>query len=220
MKDQKKKKYIYGSLIGISAIGVGILLVFLLYKLPEVGIAIDKLSQILAPITSGAVIAYLLRPICNGLNAKLQKWRPKWKEKTVDYIAITLSMIIGLLIVYALIAILVPQLYYSIVSIWDTLPGKAANFVAYLEETFSEAEGIIHFFGQSSEAIYETIDSWIETTVLPNLSSIVSGVGMSVWKVLVFLKNLLIGLIVAVYLLANRKTFKPLFFNSYFNGTF
>lgn len=208
MKDQKKKKYIYGSLIGISAIGVGILLVFLLYKLPEVGIAIDKLSQILAPITSGAVIAYLLRPICNGLNAKLQKWRPKWKEKTVDYIAITLSMIIGLLIVYALIAILVPQLYYSIVSIWDTLPGKAANFVAYLEETFSEAEGIIHFFGQSSEAIYETIDSWIETTVLPNLSSIVSGVGMSVWKVLVFLKNLLIGLIVAVYLLANRKTFK------------
>jgi len=33
-------------------------------------------------------------------------------------------------------------------------------------------------------------------------------VGMSVWKVLLFLKNLLIGVIVAVYLLANRKTFK------------
>ena len=208
MKDSKKKRYLYGSLIGVTAVGVGILLLFLLYRLPEVGQAIDKLSQILAPITCGAVIAYLLRPICNGLNLRIQKWRPKWKEKMVDYIAITLSMILGILIVYALIAILVPQLYYSIVSIWDTLPGKAANFIAYLEETFSEAEGIIHFFGQSSEAIYEAIDGWVETTVLPNLSSIVSGVGMSVWKVLVFLKNLLIGLIVAVYLLANRKTFK------------
>lgn len=208
MKDTKKKRYLYGSLIGMTAVGVGIFLFFLLYRLPEVGTAIDKLSEILAPITCGAVIAYLLRPICNGLSGKLQKWLPKWKEKTVDYLAITLSMIIGLLIVYALIAILVPQLYYSIVSIWDTLPDKADNFVAYLEDTFAEGEEIIQFFGQSSDAIYDAIDGWVETTVLPNLSSIVSGVGMSVWKVLVFLKNLLIGLIVAVYLLANRKTFK------------
>ena len=37
--------------------------------------------------------------------------------------------------------------------------------------------------------------------------SIVSGVGSSVWKVLMFLYNLLIGLIVAVYLLFSRKKF-------------
>lgn len=208
MKDPKKKRYLYGSLIGVSAVGVGILLLFLLYRLPEVGQAIDKLSDILAPITCGAVIAYLLRPICNGLFTKLQKWFPKWKEKTADAVAITLSMIVGILIVYALIAILVPQLYYSIVSIWDTLPDKANRFIGYLEETFTQGTGLIHFFGQSSEFIYETVNTWVETKILPNLTDIVSGVGMSVWKVLLFLKNLLIGLIVAVYLLANRKTFK------------
>ena len=208
MKDPKKKKYLYSSLIGVSAVVAGILLFFLLYRLPEVGQAIDKLSAILAPITCGAVIAYLLRPICNGIGEALQKWRPKWKYKTVDTIAITLSMVLGILIVYALIAILVPQLYYSVVSIWDTLPEKAEKFIAYLESTFTKGGELIHFFGQSSEAIYEAVDSWVKTNVLPNLSSIVSGVGMSVWKVLLFLKNLLIGLIVAVYLLANRKTFK------------
>jgi len=208
MKDLKKKRYLYSSLIGASAIGVGILLFFLLYKLPEVGQAFDRLTAILAPITCGAVIAYLLRPICNWIGERLQKWCPKWKFKTVDTVSITLSMVLGLLLVYAMIAILVPQLYYSIVSIWDTLPDKAERFITYLENTFTKGGDLIHFFGQSSGAIYDAVDSWVESHVLPNLSSIVTGVGMSVWKVLLFLKNLLIGVIVAVYLLANRKTFK------------
>lgn len=208
MKDPNKKRYLYGSLIGISAVAVGILLFFLLYRLPELGKAFDKLSAILAPITCGAVIAYLLRPICNGLSNKLAAWRPKWKEKTVETIAISLSMVIGILLVYALIAILVPQLYYSIVSIWDTLPDKAERFFTNLEHTFAKGGTWIHFFNESSEVIYDAIDNWVQTNVVPNLSSIVSGVGMSVWKVLLFLKNVLIGFIVAVYLLANRKTFK------------
>jgi len=167
MKEVKNKRYLYGSLIGISAVAAGILLFFLLYRLPEVGAAIDKISGILAPITCGAVIAYLLRPICNGLSRKLSQWLPKWKEKTVDSIAITLSMIIGVLIVYALMAILVPQLYYSIVSIWDTLPDKAERFFSYLENTFAKSGPLIHFFDESSEVIYDTVNNWIQTKVVP-----------------------------------------------------
>ena len=208
MKEVKNKRYFYGSLIGITAVGVGILLFFLLYKLPEVGAAFNKLSSILAPISCGAVIAYLIRPICNWLSEKLTKWLPKWKPKSVDALAITLSMILALLIVYALFAILVPQLYYSVVSIWDTIPAKASRFFAYLEATFAQSADLIHFFDTSGEQLYEAANNWVHTAVIPNLSGIVSGVGMSVWKVLIFLKNLLIGLIVAVYLLANRKTFK------------
>lgn len=208
MKDPKRKRYVYGTLAGVGVVGVCILLFFLLYKLPEVGAAVDKLAAILAPITCGAVIAYLLRPICNWFYSRFLKWFPKWKLKTVDFLSIILSVITGLLIVYALIAILVPQLYYSIVSIWGTLPEKAERFIAYLESTFAEGNAIIQFFGQSSEMLYEAVDNWVQTSVLPNLTNIVSGVGMSVWKVLIFLKNLLIGVIVAVYLLANRKKFK------------
>ena len=45
------------------------------------------------------------------------------------------------------------------------------------------------------------------TELLGGVTNIVSGVGMGVWKVLLFLKDFLIGLIVAVYLLAIRKRF-------------
>jgi len=208
MKDTKKRPYLYGIVTGFGAISLSVLFFFLLYKLSEISIAVDKLMEILAPITYGGVIAYLLRPICKALDQKISKLFPKLKPKVADLISVGLSLVIGLLIVYALIAILVPQLYNSIVSIWDTLPEKADQFAASLQNKFTGAEDIIQFFDQGSDVLYEAADNWIKNTVMPNLSAIVSNVGMSVWKVLLFLKNILIGIIVAAYLLGNRKQFK------------
>ena len=45
------------------------------------------------------------------------------------------------------------------------------------------------------------------TSLMGGVGNIVTGVGMSVWKLLLFLKNILIGIIVAVYLLGSRKKF-------------
>ena len=208
MKNPKGKSLIYGILTGFGAISLSVLFFFFLYKINEIGVALDKLNQILAPIIYGGVIAYLLRPICKFLYSKLLKLFPKMKNRTVDLISVALSLVFGLLVVYALIAILVPQLYYSIVNIWDTLPDKADVFVESLQQKFTGAEALIDFFDQGSEVLYQAADNWVKNTVMPNLSAIVSNVGMSVWRVLLFLKNILIGIIIAAYLLGNRFQFK------------
>lgn len=208
MKDEKRKSLIYGILTGFGAISLSVLFFFLLYKIQEIGIAFEKLRQILAPVIYGGVIAYLLRPICKYLYSKLQKLFPKMQHRSADLISVALSLMFGLLVVYALIAILVPQLYYSIVNIWDTLPAKADAFADSLLQKFSGAEVLINFMNQSSDMLYEAADNWITNTVMPNLSDIVSNVSMSVWKVLLFLKNILIGVIIAAYLLGNRFQFK------------
>ena len=208
MKDSKAKSVFFGILTGFGTISLSVLFFFFLYKINEIGLALDKLYQILAPIIYGGVIAYLLRPICKWLYGKLQKLFPKMKHRTADLISVALSLFFGLLVVYALIAILVPQLYYSILNIWDTLPDKADAFVANLQEKFTGAEALIDFFDQGSAVLYQAADNWIKNTVMPNLSNIVSNVGMSVWKVLLFLKNILIGVIIAAYLLGNRFQFK------------
>ena len=136
MKDPRKKIFFYGALAGFCAISLSVLFFFLLYKFPEIGDTLDNLSEILAPIIYGGVIAYLLRPICNWVLTLLQRWFPKLKPKTADTIAVALGVVFGLLIVYALIAILAPQLYYSIISIWETLPDKADQFLAFLRRKF------------------------------------------------------------------------------------
>lgn len=208
MKDSKGRSVFYGILTGFGTISLSVLFFFFLYKIDEIGAALDKLNQILAPIIYGGVIAYLLRPICKYLYDKLQKIFPKMKHRTADLISVALSLVFGLLVVYALLAILVPQLYNSIVNIWGTLPEKADVFVESLQKKFTGAEALIEFFDQGSEVLYEAADNWITNTVMPNLSDIVSNVGMSVWKVLLFLKNILIGVIIAAYLLGNRFQFK------------
>ena len=208
MKDSKGGSVLRGILIGFGTISLSVLFFFFLYKIGEIKTALDKLFQILAPIIYGGVIAYLLRPICKWLYSKLLKWFPKMQHRTADLLSVGMSLVFGVLVVYAMIAILVPQLYYSLLNIWDTLPDKADAFVASLQEKFSGAKDLIDFFDQSSEMLYQTADAWIKETVMPNLSNIVSNVGMSVWKVLLFLKNILIGVIIAAYLLGNRFQFK------------
>lgn len=208
MKDPKRSSFFYGILAIFSAITLSGLLFFLLIKLPQIRDMLKSLSNILAPIIYGGVIAYLLRPICNWTYALLKGWFPKLKDSIADTIAIAVSLVIGILVVYALIAILAPRLYDSVVSIWNTLPEKADQFIAFLNNTFSGDNALVQFFETSSDTIYTAIDGWFKTTIVPNLTNIVSGVGMSVWKVLLFLKNFLIGMIVAIYFLASRKKFK------------
>ena len=208
MKESRIKTIFTGIIIGFGTISLSVLFFFILYKIKDIGVAIDRLAQILAPIIYGGVIAYLIRPICKTIHEKIRKYFPKMSEKTADFLSIGLSLLFALLIVYALFAILVPQLYNSIISIWDTLPDKADSFVTNLETKYSDATELIEFFDVSSAVIYDGIDNWVKNNVMPNLSNIVSNVSMSVWKVLLFLKNVLIGVIIAAYLLGNRRVFK------------
>ena len=207
MKNPEKKPYIYGMLAGFGAISLSVLFFFFLYRLQGVGQAMDTIAEILAPFIYGGVIAYLLRPVCNWYSRNMNKVFRGKRPKLAEMLAVTLSMVTGLLAVYALIIMIAPQLYRSIVSLWASIPDKLDQLLAWFSETFGENEVLLQYFNTSSETIYNELDTWARGTLVPYIKDIVSGVGMSVWKVLLFLKNLLIGLIVAVYLLASRKKF-------------
>ncbi|MBQ7801221.1 MAG: AI-2E family transporter [Oscillospiraceae bacterium] len=207
MKNPEKKPYLWGMIAGFGAISLSVVFFFLIYRLQGVGAAVDTLIDILMPFIYGGVIAYLLRPVCNwysGLLSRAFKGRHrKWSEA----LAVTLSMITGMLVVYALIIMIAPQLYYSIVTLWETIPAKVEQLVKWATETFGENEVLLRYFNTGYTQIYTTLENWAAETLAPYITNIVSGVGMSVWKVLLFVKDLLIGLIVAVYLLGSRKRF-------------
>ena len=159
------------------------------------------------PFVYGGVIAYLLRPMCNWYSEGFRQIMKGKHNKLAEALAITCSMVTGLLIVYLLIIMIAPQLYYSAASLWDTIPQKVEQLVAWATATFGENEVVLNYFIASYNAVYNALDKWAEETLVPQVTNLVSGVGLGVWKVLLFLKNLLIGLIVAVYLLASRKKF-------------
>ena len=207
MKNPERKKYVYWMLVGFGGISLSVIFFFLLYRLQSVEETLQKVVDILMPFVYGGVIAYLLRPMCNWYSAGFGSMLKEKRDKLAEAMAITCSMLTGLLVVYLLIIMIAPQLYFSAASLWNTIPEKVEQLVAWATDTFGENEIILNYFNAGYQAIYTALDQWASETLVPQVSNIVSGVGLGVWKVLLFLKNVLIGLIVAVYLLASRKKF-------------
>ncbi len=212
MKTPEKGKYVLGMLAGFGAISMSVIFFFILYRLPAIGAAVDTVVEILAPFIYGGIIAYLLRPICNWYEKLFTKWLPKKMKKLAAGIAVGLSLITGLLIVYALIIMIAPELYRSVVTLWNTIPGRAAQLYAWATEMMGGDDALLKAINDLSVQVYNSLDKWANESLVPYITNlvggvgnIVSGVGMSVWKILLFLKNFIIGLIVAVYLLAIRK---------------
>ena len=207
MVDPKKKRYVYMMLAISGAIGISLILFFVLYKMQGIGDALGNLSDILAPFIYGSVVAYLLRPLCNGYEDFFANVLGKKSPRLANAMAVALSLVSGILIVYALIIMIAPQLYESILSLWNSLPGKIDQFLTWAQATFGEDEELLQYFNSSYRVVLAELETWVQNTLVPYASNILSGVGSSVMKVLSFVYNLLIGLIVACYLLASRKRF-------------
>ena len=207
MKNPEKRPYLYWMLVGFGAISLSVTFFFLLYRLQSVEEILESVLEILRPFVYGGVIAYLLRPMCNWYSEGFQQLMKGKHNRLAEALAITCSMVTGLLAVYLLIIMIAPQLYSSAATLWGTIPQKVDQLIGWFTETFGENELLLNYFNAGYQAIYTALDSWAENTLVPQVTNIVSGVGLGVWKVLLFVKDVLIGLIVAVYLLGSRKKF-------------
>ena len=202
-----KRRYLFSMLAGFGAISLSILFFFLVYRFQGFGDAINKVVDILNPFIIGSIIAYLLRPICNWYDEQLSDILPVKMRKTANAVAVIMSMFTGFLIVYLLLSMILPELVTSIQNIWVSMPDRVQNFLNWATATFGEDEHLLQMLETAYDTLYTSIDSWAKNTLMPYVTNIVSGVGYSVLKVLNFLLDFLIGLIVAVYLLLSRKRF-------------
>ena len=96
------KPYIYGMLAGFGAISLSILFFFFIYRFDGFGDAVSKVTGILMPFIYGAVIAYLLKPVCNTIEGFLHRIFPEKLHSMANMLAIAATLLFGVLVVYAL----------------------------------------------------------------------------------------------------------------------
>ncbi len=211
MMDKKPhiKPYVYAMLAGFGAITLSIAFFFFLYRFDSLGSAISTLTDILMPFIYGGVIAYLLKPVCNIVEDFLRRFIPEKYKGLISALSIIATLLFGLLIIYALVMMIVPQLITSITSLYYTMQQKLPQFVAWVNDqsVLVNNELLMETVNKTYQAITVDLDKWVKSTLIPSMQSIVSGVGIGVLSLVTVLKNLLIGVIVAIYLLASRKRF-------------
>ena len=203
------KPYLYGMLAGFGAISLSIIFFFLIYRFDGFGDAISTLTGILMPFIYGAVIAYLLKPVCNTIEAFLRRFISEKMKGLINALSVTFTILFGLLLVYALFMMIVPQLITSVTTLYYTAQANITKFMYWANhlEFIEKNEQIMELLNSAYAALNTNLDTWIKNTLLPSMQNILSGAALGVLNVVVVLKNLIIGIIVAVYMLASRKRF-------------
>ena len=111
------------------------------------------------------------------------------------------ALLTVLVLAVGLVSMIIPQLYGSIANLIATLPQDLSqtyrNIMTYLQDYPEVREAVQQYYNIA----YEYIMNFLQNHLMPNMQSIVASLGIGIWSVVNWFKNIFIGLIVMIYLL-------------------
>ena len=204
------KKYLKIGITGAAILASGILYAFVLFKMRIIIELLKGITGILKPFLYGAVIAYLLAPLCNKIEEKLFQTFPKANRKAkrfICFIAIVISLCVALAIVWMVIMLIIPQVWDSVMKIIDMVPQKITilnNWIEHMLENQPELQAYFEEFANQAES---HINSLLNVDTIQKVQSIINSLSVQVFGVLGVLKNISLGFLISAYLLGSRKLF-------------
>ena len=177
----------------------------------------NKLTSTLAPVLYGFAMAYLLSPIVNWLERLIRLGWSKWsltREKTLRRgwlraVSILITWAIVSYALYLLMSVLVPQLIDSITTLINNAESYYNQIYDWADNLLKKNPNISNWVRLNLERYYQDALSLLTEKILPGaqqmLTSVTGGVISSILGVVVFAKNLIIGIIISVYLLAMKE---------------
>ena len=204
------KRYLKIGITGAAILASGILCAFVLFKMRVIIELLKGITGILKPFLYGAVIAYLLAPLCNKIEEKLFQTFPKANRKAkrfICFIAIVISLCVALAIVWMVIMLIIPQVWDSVMKIIDMVPQKITilnNWIEHMLENQPELQAYFEEFANQAES---HINSLLNVDTIQKVQSIINSLSVQVFGVLGILKNISLGFLISAYLLGSRKLF-------------
>ena len=165
--------------------------------------------QILAPVLYGAVMAYLLAPVVNWIERiVVPRSRKLGKQKTwLRGFSILITWLLVAAILYALMLVLLPELYKSVAQLIANGEGYYKQILAWATDLLENNPDFGRWATKLIEEYYNDALLWVRNQLLPGVEVAIQAVTGGVVGILVFLKNLLVGMIVSIYLLAAKEHF-------------
>lgn len=193
--------------IGVTAfcvIAASILLFFCLYHIPTITGFLGKIINILMPLIYGLVLAYIMNPIVKLFEKKVFTKIEKEGTRRNLSIFCTFVVIVGVLV--GLISFIIPQLLLSIQSLIINAPiyfkDIETSLIDWVSSNDLEASILENY-----DTISSSVTDALNNVVLPITNSIISTLSNGVFGIISFIFNFAIGLVFAIYILANTKKF-------------
>lgn len=218
MKFKFNSKYNAIAVYCIIVFAACLLLVALVFKYNTFLNYFNKILSVLSPVIWGICIAYLLNPFMMFCERHLKKWFCKKKDRhsLTRTLSITISMLVSLGIISAIIGSIVPEIKTTLTDFFKSLPAYLNNLQNYLKE-------IANYFSEKNPSLAKSFDmefSNIQDIILkyanklePMLEELftegglISTVTDSAWSFIMGIKDCILGIFVSIYLLYSKETF-------------
>ena len=210
------KKYLYWGVTTFFVVAALILFYMLITHFPDISGAFGRLGKILSPFIWGLIISYLMTPLMKRLDAyvfrpfcgRLFKKSKNGGKKLARGLSVFVSLLVFLLILAALVYMILPQLYSSIVTIVDNSPSYIESVTEWAETKLTDYPEVEAYVTDLLDDANKDIINWLQSTVLPKLGGVLTSLTSGVYYVLMGVYNLLVGIIVSVYILGNLEKVK------------
>lgn len=215
MKYRWDKKYLYWGITVFAVVVASLLFYFGLFHMNSLKSVLRRAYNIVSPLIYGAIIAFTLNTAVrffeNNVVFKIMKWRnisiTDKKRKATRIICILSTVVLFLLGIYALMAMLLPELFDSIMNLVNDFPKYVSTVEEWFNNFIKNNDDLKVLSADFFTTIEQRMQSWMNTELVPGLNSLLKNFSTGMYGFLVFLKDFLIGIVISIYLLYGKENF-------------
>lgn len=210
MKLNWNRKYLTIAAYATGSVIVSAVVIMAIINFDEFMSRISVLGAVATPIVIGIFCAYLLNPLMTkfekGLFKRLSSSESSKKRGRARVFSLTLTMLTVVLALTLVVVMVIPQLIVNLVTVFSNMDSYIATVREFLDGIFEDYPAIREFLGNPLDDFSAFIrDLWnrYSSELLGFAGNIASGV----WALLDTMKNVIVGLIISIYLLAKKEMF-------------
>lgn len=216
MKYRWDKKYLHWGVTIFLVVLAGMACFGAFFQFPALLGTVKWILGVFTPVWYGLVIAFLLNPLMKFFEKLyiriFQKQFRKAKHPArfrsiCRAVCVLLAVLVMLAIIAGLLWMVIPQLISSVEGIFGNFESYYANLQHWLNGTLKNNQDFAGVIGVAIEKGFEAAKTWINNNVISQIDNIISGVTSGILSFFVVLKDLIIGFIIAIYLLFSKEKF-------------
>ena len=205
---ERKKNYFYWGLTAFLTVCAVLVFYDTVFQNGVLFALLRTLAGALAPVLYGAAMAYLLAPVVNFFDRCIgRRGKAESTHSLVRAGSILLTWAVVFFLLYLLFSIILPQLYLSLTTLVGNMQSYYNTVYGWIAQLLERYPGLLDAISSAIASYWKELSGWFTGTFLPQAQQTLMLLTSGVVSVLVFFKNLLVGVIVSIYLLALKERF-------------
>lgn len=195
----KSRKAIYAFAALAAGLLCAVVIFFIIFaNIQSITDFFGGVAKVCSPIIIGLVLAYIIDPIAKFFEEKVFRKIKKEKPRR------TISAIIALVLVLALLGLFIGMLVPSLISSVSMLIANADDYYASIEKTVEQINSLGFGIHIDLSAIETSVKNWLGDLV-NNISSNLSSILNTTKNIGSTLVSIVIGVILAVYIIFSKQ---------------